>query len=191
MSKEDRAEFENLEPAPEADRIDKGKYLKLMGKIVWPANTTRPDVAMDASWLCSFVQSCGKKHYSKALGVFGYLYHTKDIGITFGGKLKLPMGMSEVPDSFYKSRGLYITHDSSWGKRPHPMGGHFVFMSNGPINWSAKQTKSVPQSTAEAESIQGSAAAKDCMFTRELAKHNNVKIIGSTLALGITKLSLT
>ena len=60
-------------------------------------------------------------------------------------------------------------------------------MSNGPINWSAKQTKSVPQSTAEAESIQGSAAAKDCMFTRELAKHNNVKIIGPTLALGDNK----
>ena len=73
VSKEDRAKFENLEPAPEADRIDKGKYLKLMGKIVWPANTTRPDVAMDASWLCSFVQSCGDKHYRKALGVLGYL----------------------------------------------------------------------------------------------------------------------
>ena len=186
-SKDDRAAFDNLEAAPESARMDAGKYLKLLGKLVWPSNVTRPDFAMECSWLCSFVQCCGDPHYGKALNVLGYAMRTKDLGITFGGKLRIPMGLTSVPENFYASRGLYIVHDSSWGKRPHPMGGHFIMMCNGPLSWSAKQEKQVPQSSAEAETIEGSRAAKSGMFVRELAINNNVKIIGPTLTLGDNK----
>ena len=187
VSKEKRAAFENLEPAPENKRVPTPKYLKLMGKLVWPANMTRPDIAMETSWLCSFVQSCGEEHYDWALRVLGYLVRTKDIGITFGGKLKLPMGVNSVPEEIYQKRGLYIVHDSSWGKRPQPMGGHLIMMCNGPLSWSAKQSKTVPQSTAEAETGEASRAAKDGLFVRNLAINNDVMIIGPTITLGDNK----
>ena len=56
-------------------------------------------------------------------------------------------------------------------------------MCNGPLNWSAKQEKQVPQSTAEAETIEASRAAKDGMFVRQLAHNNNITIKGPTLSL--------
>ena len=86
-SKEDCAAFDNLEPASESARIDSGKYLKLMGKLVWPANMTRPDTSMEVSWLCTFVQCCGDNHYAKALNVLGYTLHEQRISA-------LPLGAS-------------------------------------------------------------------------------------------------
>lgn len=52
---------------------------------------------METSWLCSFVQACGQEHYNWGLHILGYLMRTKDLGITFGGKLQDPLGLKEVP----------------------------------------------------------------------------------------------
>ena len=67
------------------------------------------------------------------------------------------------------------------------MGGHVVMFCNGPLAYSAKQTKEVPLSTAEAESIEGSRATKEGMFVRGLANNNNKQVHGATLTIGDNK----
>ena len=87
---------------------------------------TRPDIAQATSTLCAMVSSPLAPHLAAAYTVIGYLLRTKELGITFGGPLALPLGISSKPPGFDESRGLYIVTDSSWGTQARPMGGHAV-----------------------------------------------------------------
>ena len=186
-SKEDRKAFDSMEPAKPEDAIDRGEYLKLMGKLIWPSSMTRPDICMEVNSLCSHVSSPGKVHFEAGLVIIGYLVRTKHLGITYGGRLRIPYGLTEMPPGFVQSCGLYIVHDSSWGTRARPMGGHAIMYNNGIIGWCAKNLKMVPDSTCEAETAVGSRAVKDGVFVRELSKKNHRVILGPTAALGDNK----
>jgi|EP00966_Prymnesium_polylepis_P337192 hypothetical protein len=78
--------------------------------------------------------------------VLGYLVHTKRIGMTFGGRLKIPSGLTAYPDGFANSTGLHTLYDSSWGKQPMPFGGYAVMYNNGCINENSRKVKIVPDS---------------------------------------------
>ena len=64
------------------------------------------------------------------------------------------------------------------------MGGHAVMMSNGAVDWMAKQLKIVPDSSCEAETAVGSRAVKAGSFVRELVIRNGRKIVGPTAVIG-------
>ena len=40
------------------------------------------------------------EHYNWGLWILGYLVRTKAMGITYGGKLRIPLGLSSAP-SYY------------------------------------------------------------------------------------------
>ena len=71
--------------------------------------------------------------------------------------MRIPIGLTEFPPHFEKSRGLHTYHDSSFG-RPRPMGGFVVMYCNGPADWSAGYLKIVPESSHEAEAAIASRA---------------------------------
>lgn len=187
VSKAERDAFDKLEPAAEGEEMDRGIYLSLMGKLIWPSAMTRPDISAAVSHLCSFMQRPSAKHYKAALRVIGYLVKTKHLGITYGGKLRVPYGLREMPDGFIDARGLHVYHDSSWGRSPHPMGGHVVMYVNGAICWSAKAIKIVPHSTCEAETASGSRAVMDVLFIRKILEHLGRGVRTPTPALGDSK----
>ena len=70
---------------------------------------------MHTSKLCSAVPDPRQCHYDAGLVVAGYLWATKDLGIIYGGKLRVPLGLATFPPGFHESCGLYTAHDSSWG----------------------------------------------------------------------------
>ena len=45
-----------------------------------------------------------------ALVGLGYFVRTKSLGITFGGRLRIPIGLTEMPDGFIESPAacLYV-----------------------------------------------------------------------------------
>ena len=47
------------------------------------------------------------------------------------------------------------------GHGAQPFGGHIIMLCNGAVQWSAKRVRAIPDSTAEAETIVASRAAKD------------------------------
>ena len=98
--------------------------------------------------------------------VVGYLVGTIDLGPVFGGKLKVPLGLSEFPPNFTEASGLWASSDSSWGRRPRPHGGHAILRCNGPVLWGSSALKIVPLATAEAETAEASRATKDMLYTK-------------------------
>ena len=183
-TKEERSAFDHLTPAsPDEIPLTKTSYLSLLGKIVWPSTMTRVDCSEAVSVLCSMWPP-SQRHYDLGLDVIGYLVKTKNMGITFGGSLRIPLGLKTPPPHFEQSCGLYVYHDSSFGSRPRPMGGYVILYCNGPVDWHAGFLKIVPDSTHEAESAIGSRATKAVLFLRELLKNNNRKLYGPTAALG-------
>ena len=118
----------------------------------------------------------------------GYLLNNTERGITYGGKLRVPYGLSEFPPYFRESSGLYIAHDSSWGTKPRPHGGHVVMRTNGAIIWSAKAFKIVvPDSSAHAETAEGSRASKAGVYMRTVLTGVKRPVQGPTLMLGDNK----
>ena len=142
---------------------------------------------MEFSTLSSCVQDPRVVHYDAGLVVVGYLVATKRFGITYGGKLRVPYGMSEMPPHFEISGGLYTAHDSSWGSRPRPLGGYVVMYNNGAIDWAARQIKIVPDSTCQAETAVGSIATKATCFVRAFLFFHKRAVTGPTAMLGDNK----
>ena len=80
-----------------------------------------------------------------------YLVATKHQGITYGGNLRVPLGVSEMPVNFEAGGGLHVYTDSSWGNSAKPFGGYIIMLHNGPVDWSSKKLRIVADSTCEAE----------------------------------------
>lgn len=76
---------------------------------------------------------------------------TKHQGITYGGNLRVPLGVSEMPVNFEAGGGLHVYTDSSWGNSAKPFGGYIIMLHNGPVDWSSKKLRIVADSTCEAE----------------------------------------
>ena len=95
-------EFDRLEPGSETseDEVNISDYMQLVGSILWVANMTRPDIAYHCFCLAMYSACPTKRHDYYALCVVGYLIKTKDIGITYGGTLRIPSGMDSYPDNF-------------------------------------------------------------------------------------------
>ena len=156
------AELESDEPC------GRGEYLELMGKIVWPSSMTRPDISHAVNKLCTKVSNPMKRYRDYGLDVVGYLSAHRNLGITYGGRIQIPMGLTEHPNNFRESSGLYVVHDSSFGTEARPMGGHVVMYCNGAVDWSASNLKIVPNSSHESESAEASRAAKSGIYARQL-----------------------
>lgn len=163
-----RDRFDKLEAAPEGKRVPITEFLSLLGDLAWPENMARVE--------CAF--------YTASMG---YLVKTRKMGITYGGKLKVPRGLVEFPEGFVESRGLHAVHDSSWGTRPRPYGGFVVMRCNGAVDVKAQKLKIVPDSTCEAETAVGSKAAKSMAAIRMVCEDQGVPVVGPTEMLGDNK----
>ena len=114
------------------------------------------------------------------MGSVHRLVKTKNIGITFGGKLKIQLGLATYPADFFKARGLHTYSDSSWGRSAMPFAGFVIMYLNGPLAWQARKLKIVPDSTCEAEMKIGSKAAKRTVGTRIVFKAVRRGVFGAT-----------
>ena len=122
---------------------------------------TRPDVAYHVSHLCQFMQDPSPDAYDAALGALAYLYHTKDLGLTYGGE---------------NSTGLECYADSSFGKTPYPFGGGFVKKNKCVLSYFSRKIKfAVPDSSCYAELAQLNITLKEAMFIFNLLEDMFVK----------------
>ena len=188
-SEKERKAFDNMEN--DGKRIEKGPYLKLMGKLVWPSSMVRLDITFTVNKLCSKVSEPHESDYLRGLRVIGYLSTTRRLGITYGGRIVIPMGLHEHPRGLRESYGLYVIHDNSFGTSARPMGGYAVMYGNGAVDWSASNLKIVPNSSHEAESAQASRAAKAGIYARQLLLNNGRSVVGPTVCFGDNKSNAT
>jgi len=86
-----------------------------------------PDIQFMASVLCTFavffyINVPGANLYKALLNMLGYLKKTKLIGFTYGGKLRVPLSFTKMPDCFGECYGLHTYHNLSFGKDAFPWG---------------------------------------------------------------------
>jgi hypothetical protein len=129
-------------------------YASLVGSLLYLTVCTRPDLSHSVGVLTRFMSAPAQSHWDAACGVVRYLAGTRDLGITFGRE----SGLLGYADADYG--GDTDTRRSTTG---------FVFILNsGPVSWQSKLQPTVALSTAEAEYMAASAAAREALWLRKL-----------------------
>ncbi|CAM9169235.1 unnamed protein product [Ascophyllum nodosum] len=61
-------------------------YREAVGALMWVATMTRPDLSFAAHQLAKFIDNPGPTHWKAAWKTLEYLWRTRNLGITYGGK---------------------------------------------------------------------------------------------------------
>jgi len=148
-----------LSPATPED-IQKGKdfpYTTVVGKCMYLATCTQPDIAYTIRELARFMASYGPAHIAAAKHLLCYLRGTTSHGITLGG--------SETSQPLFKA----LT-DSDWGMGDSrkSVSGFLIMMGASPLSWSSKQQAVIALSSCEAEYLATTHCARDVLWFRNL-----------------------
>jgi Reverse transcriptase (RNA-dependent DNA polymerase)/Integrase core domain len=168
----DNAKTRNIPLSPaikmskdEGEPLDKEQfpYGTLIGKLMFLAVSTRPDIAYSVGTLARFISQPTLTHWQAAKGVVRYLTHTKDRGITFRGS---QLELSGFCDADYA--GDVDTRKSTSG---------YVFTLNGgAISWSSKRQPTVAASTTEAEYMSAAVAVKEGLWLHKLLSSLDITV---------------
>ncbi|MGA1256804.1 MAG: reverse transcriptase domain-containing protein, partial [Candidatus Nanopelagicaceae bacterium] len=147
-----QTEILNLTPLEEHEKINP-LYQSAVGKLLWVALRTRPDIAFATIYLARFASAGGDKHMYHVYNIMKYLAKTADYQMTFGesnhGLWDLlekysPIGeINEMPD-------LLVMADASFGGEKPPA-GLIIFYMGMCVTYAAFRTAITPLSSAEAE----------------------------------------
>ncbi|XP_046145331.1 secreted RxLR effector protein 161-like [Osmia bicornis bicornis] len=137
----------------ERDRMNQVPYRSLIGSLMYLATSTRPDIAHAVSALSQFNDNPGEEHWKAAKRVLRYIKRTEKMEIVFTKTENELIGFS----------------DADWGasiddRRSYT--GYVFRLFGGAISWSSRKQKTVAMSSAEAEYMALSEAAKESIYQR-------------------------
>jgi hypothetical protein len=130
-------------------------YRELVGLLLYIATRTRPDIMYPTNMLCQVASNPGFAHWEAAKQVVRYLKGTRDQSIVYsrdGG------GLYGYADAGFASETL------GWKS----VSGYVFILGGGPISWSTKKQSIITLSTAEAEYLAMTHAAKELIWIRLL-----------------------
>jgi hypothetical protein len=138
-------------------------YGTLVGKLMFLAVATRPDLAYSVGALTRFMANPTTVHWQTAKGVVRYLLNTSSRGILFRGS-----------DTTLKS---YCDADYAGDPDTRRSTTGYLFMMNGgAISWNSKRQPTVAASTTEAEYMAAGAAIKEGLWIRKLFDTLDIKL---------------
>ena len=151
-----------MSPATDAERqaMEKVPYRNALGSLVYAMTGTRLDMAAAVGVVSKYLANPGMQHWKAVQRIVRYANTTRMLGISLGGSFshKDPKRLSGYADADYA--GCLDTRRSTTG---------FLFMFGGPISWQSKRQTSAALSTAEAEYMSLTQAAKEAIWLRALA----------------------
>jgi hypothetical protein len=148
--------------------VDASQYRKLIGKLMYLALSTRPDIAHICCYLSRFLEYPGTEHWKAGKRVLRYLKGTQNHGIMFTSK-----GQQKLIG--------YSDSDYAGDIEDRKSTGGYVFMLDGAISWMSKKQSSVAQSTMEAEYYALAEAVKEAIWLRNLSKEMDYEQEEATL----------
>ena len=140
-------------PTEEA-HMRKVPYREAIGSLMYAAVATRPDIAFAVSTLSQFLENPGEAHWEAVKRVFRYLAGTKELALTYGGEHFDLLG--------------YTDADGASQEHRHAISGHAFLVDGGAVSWSSRKQELVTLSTAEAEYVAATHAAKEAIWLRRL-----------------------
>ncbi|ESX02669.1 Polyprotein (gag/pol) of Ty/Copia retrotransposon [Ogataea parapolymorpha DL-1] len=140
-------------------------FRSMVGKLLFAANTARPDITFTVAKLSRYLKQPSQNHLTIAKHVLRYLKGTIDDGITY------------TRTSSVELKGFC---DADWGgilEDRTSTTGYIFMLANGPISWKSKKQNSIATSTTEAEYMAMSDAVKELLWLKQLMKE--LSVLGS------------
>jgi hypothetical protein len=141
------------------DFSKKALYHRCVGRLMYAASATRPDIAVAVAVLAKHVQAPTSVDWLAMKRVLRYLCGTCHIGITYH--------MSSA-SLHWNLRGY---SDATWASDPHDrhsVSGYVFMLASAAVAWSSHTQKCVSLSSTEAEYVSLSTAAKDAVWLRRM-----------------------
>jgi hypothetical protein len=138
----------------EAMQMKKTPYHEAIGSLMYVAVATCPNIAFAVSVLSQFLSNLGRAHWEAVKRIFKYLSGTKTLKLTYSGE----------------QHGLegYTDMDGATQEHRDAMSGYAFLIDGGAVSWSARKQELVTLSTAEAEYIATTHAAKEAIWLHKL-----------------------
>ena len=138
----------------EAARMDKTPYRQAIGSLMYVAVTTRPDISFAVSMLSQFLENPREAHWEAVKRVFRYLAGTRGHALTYGGERHELTG--------------YTDADGSGQDHRRAISGFAYLIDGGAVSWRLRKQELVELSTAEAEYVAATHAAKEGIWLQHL-----------------------
>jgi hypothetical protein len=160
----------------EKEVMRKYPYREAVGKLLYLAIATRPDIAYAVGVLCRFNVNPGPKHWGAVKHLLRYLKGTKDLKLVYAPNSSTApstLHYSLEPDPASKSDTtdkLFTTHcDADLGGNPdnsRSTAGYVVQVRSGAVMWGSRLQKHVSLSSTESEYTTASSAAREVIWMR-------------------------
>ncbi|SOV06911.1 uncharacterized protein UDID_17959 [Ustilago sp. UG-2017a] len=130
-----------------ASAAQQKEYPVIVGKLLWVANSTRPDLSLTVGVLARHMREPSQEHYQAAQRVLHYLESTKEVGLVYRAS---------------ESQEPLVAHsDANWASdatiQRRSTSGSVVLVYGNLVAWKSVTQKCVSLSAVEAE-CQGSRA---------------------------------
>ncbi|KAJ1595009.1 hypothetical protein NDA14_007285 [Ustilago hordei] len=141
-----------------ASAAQQKEYLVIIGKLLWVANSTWPDLSLTMSVLARHMREPSQEHYQAAQWALHYLEGTKDVGLVYRGN------MSQEP--------LIAHSDVNWASdatiQRRSTLGSVVLVYGNPVAWKSATQKCISLSAVEVEFIAAMEATREVLFLKQL-----------------------
>jgi hypothetical protein len=131
-------------------------YATVIGSLLYAAHATRPDILYAVITLAQFTKKPSPTHWSAVKHIFRYLKGTIRLVLTYGGD---DTEITKDPDL---TQYVDADHGSNYHRKS--ISGYVSTIAGGAVAWSSKKQSTVALSTAEAEYVAASHAAKQALW---------------------------
>ncbi|SOV01853.1 uncharacterized protein UDID_18821 [Ustilago sp. UG-2017a] len=149
-----------LEGTLVASAAQQKEYLVIVGKLLWVANSTQPDLSLTVGVLARHMREPSQEHYQAAQRVLRYLESTKEVGLVYRAN---------------ESQEPLVAHsDANWASdatiQRRSTSGSVVLVYGNPVAWKSATQKCVSLSAVEAEFIAATEATHEVLFLKQLLR---------------------
>ncbi|SOV02296.1 uncharacterized protein UDID_19179 [Ustilago sp. UG-2017a] len=143
-----------------ASAAQQKEYPVIVGKLLWVANSTRPDLSLTVGVLARHMREPSQEHYQAAQRVLCYLESTKEVGLVYRAN---------------ESQEPLVAHsDANWASdatiQRRSTSGSVVLVYGNPVAWKSATQKCVSLSAVEAEFIAATEATREVLFLKQLLR---------------------
>ena len=142
------------EALEEKARMKNIPYREAIGALMYCAVATRPDISFAVALLSQFLENPGEVHWNGVKHVYRYLLGIKHLRLVFGET------KNSIPG--------YTDADGATQDHRHAISGYTFLIDGGAVSWFSRKQEIVTLSTAEAEYVAATHAAKEAIWLKRL-----------------------
>lgn len=162
-------------------------YQRLIGKLMYLACGTRPDIAFAVGQLSKHNADPRKGHLRAAKRVVRYLKGTINLGLVFGRR---PNGQPAREPPPYVLIGYADSNFAGDPEDRKSVMGYCFILNGAVVPWSSKKQRTVSTSTTEAEYIALGRAAREAVWIRRFVNELEIEVTERLTLHGDNEMSI-